>query len=79
MLNLYFTFNILFRLAFYKQLNVVNLDWDFVGVGLVGLLAGTLAGGFVAKKLSVDLYRLGVSYGVLILGFVLIVLAEAGL
>lgn len=79
MLNLYFTSNILLRLVFYKQFNVVNLDWGFVGIGLMGLLAGILMGGLVANRLSTSLYKLGVSYGVVILGFLLILLAEVGL
>ncbi|MEN3028849.1 MAG: sulfite exporter TauE/SafE family protein [Aquificaceae bacterium] len=79
MLNLYFTSNILFRLTFYQQMEVVNLDWNFVKAGLLGIFLGLFLGGIISAKLPSDLYRTGVSYGVIILGFLLIILTEAGL
>ncbi len=79
MLNLYFTSNILIRLAFYQSFEVVSLDWNFISMGLAGLLTGTLGGSLLVRKLSPDLYRYSVSYAVIFLGFVLLLLAEVGL
>ncbi|MCS6998171.1 MAG: sulfite exporter TauE/SafE family protein [Aquificaceae bacterium] len=79
MLNLYFTSNILLRLTFYQQMEVVRLDWDFIKAGLLGLFFGLLFGGLMSSKLPQNLYRAGVSYGVIILGFLLIILTEVSL
>ncbi|MFN7065574.1 MAG: sulfite exporter TauE/SafE family protein [Aquificaceae bacterium] len=76
MLNLYFTSNILLRLTFYKRMEVVSLDWTFLSLGLLGLLVGIVLGGLLSKRILADQYRAGVSYTVIILGFVLLVLGE---
>lgn len=76
MLNLYFASNLLLRLSFYSGLDVVALDWGFIGMGLAGLLAGTAVGGFLAGRLSPRVYRHGVSYAVILLGCLILLLAE---
>lgn len=76
MLNLYFTSNILFRLAFYEHMDVVSLDINFVLLGLLGLFLGVLLGSLLSKRISPESYRLGMSYVVIALGFVLFILGE---
>ncbi|MFN4012684.1 MAG: sulfite exporter TauE/SafE family protein [Aquificaceae bacterium] len=76
MLNLYFTSNILFRLSFYEHMKVVSLDIAFVLSGLMGLLLGIFLGGLFSKRISPESYRLGMSYVVIALGFVLLILGE---
>ncbi|MEJ5338598.1 MAG: sulfite exporter TauE/SafE family protein [Aquificaceae bacterium] len=79
MLNLYFTSNILVRLGFYQGFDVVNLNLGFIAMGLAGLLVGTLAGGMLAEKIPARVYSNGVSYAVVLLGLVMLIMAEAGL
>ncbi|MCX8059584.1 MAG: sulfite exporter TauE/SafE family protein [Aquificaceae bacterium] len=76
MLNLYFTSNIILRLTFYHQLQVVNLQWDFVLSGFLGLLLGVLLGSLLDRKLPEEFYRKSIPYWVMLLGFVLILLTE---
>lgn len=73
-LNLYFASNIVIRLAFYKGFDIVSLDWNFIGMGMAGLLMGTVLGGLFAKKVPAEVYRSGVSYSVILLGFIILTL-----
>lgn len=79
MLNLYFTSNIILRLSFYTGFEVVSLSWSFILWGLAGIVAGTLMGSLLAKRLPAGLYKAGVPYAVMLLGAVLLFLAEAGI
>ncbi len=79
MLNLYFTSNILIRLSFYQNFDLPSLDWQFIVMGIAGLIFGTLAGGVLAKKIPSKVYASGVSFAVVLLGIVLLIMAELGL
>ena len=79
MLNLYFTSNILIRLSFYQNFELLSLDWQFIAMGLAGLVFGTLTGGLLAKRLPSKVYVSGASFAVVLLGIVLLIIAELGL
>ncbi|RMH04244.1 MAG: sulfite exporter TauE/SafE family protein, partial [Aquificota bacterium] len=66
-LNLFFTSNILLRLLFYQNFQVVRLDIHFVAQGLAGALFGVLVGGFVAKSLRAHAYKKLVPLSVFVL------------
>ncbi len=79
MLNLYFTSNIIIRLGFYQGFDLVSLDWGFIATGIGGLIFGTLAGGILARRVSSRAYSSGVSFAVLLLGVMLLIMAELDL
>ncbi|MCS7307958.1 MAG: sulfite exporter TauE/SafE family protein [Aquificaceae bacterium] len=76
MLNVYFTFNIILRLLFYQSFDVVSLDWNYIALGLAGLLTGVSLGGLLFRKVDAELYRRSVPYAVIALGCLLLIASE---
>lgn len=72
MLNLLFTSNIFFRLAFYHSFDVVDLQTEFLLFGLAGVFAGLLTGSFASRFIVSETYKRLVSYSVIFLGFLLL-------
>ena len=74
MLNLYFTSNILFRLAFYYLEGVLFINREIVLNSLLAVPLGVFVGGFLVKSFSGREFRYVVSFSVIFLGFALMVL-----
>lgn len=76
MLNLFFTSNILIRLLFYGGFDMLYLDMDFILPGLLGVLMGLSLGHILSRLLKEHHYKRGVAYGVVALGFALLLFTE---
>ena len=73
-LNLFFTSNIFFRLAFYESLSVASLDLYIVMEGLLGVLLGLVVGSLIARSLKAQAYKKLLSFSVIALGVLLLLL-----